>query len=700
MRTEGDLRRLHSSARDALRRPLPLRRSLPQPLPPRAEREVPRLGARARLDARAADRPDGRLHGRLLGVAEGGLDIDHYPLFLLSGLVTWVFFQGALQSSCTSLLGQASLVKQVRFPRQLLPFAVVATNAVTLLVMLAVIIPVNLIFVPETRSTFWAGIPLVLPLVALAGSLALVLAAVTVIFRDVEHLLDGGASALVLPDADLLHLRPAGDRQPSEARRLPPLRESCDPLRPGDSRPALLRAASARRRRRLRARRRSRRRSSSRRPSSGGSTTSSRHISELSTPLLVRAARLEPVERTPVWFMRQAGRSLPGYREIRKRHNLFEVCRRPELCAEVTLEPVRVHGVDAAVMFADIMLPILGMGIDVELVENVGPVIDKPVRSAADVEALRVPDPEEAVPFILEAVRLVRSQLEPERALVGFCGGPFTVAGYLVEGKPTRDFVQTKRCMYGSPEVWHGLMEKLTETSIAYLRAKVDGGRRRRPALRLLDRRALAGRLRGVRRALLRSGSSRRSTSRRSTSGPARRTCSRRWRAAGGDVIGLDWRVRARRSLAAGRPRPGRAGQPRPGAAARALRADARRRRSGSSSSPAAARATSSTSGTASCRRPIPRTWGASSSSCTSRPRRSPREARGRPHGLREPVGPGGRAGLSRGHPRRASRSRRARSRSWRSVTGGSADARRSTTRPRPSGPRSSASWARPSSSE
>ena len=174
--------------------------------------------------------------------------------------------------------------------------------------------------------------------------------------------------------------------------------------------------------------------------------------------------------------MRQAGRSLPGYREIRKRHSLFEVCRQPELCAEVTLEPVRVHGVDAAVMFADIMLPILGMGIDVELVENVGPVIDRPVRTGTDVEALHVPDPEEAVPFILEAVRLVRSQLEPEQALVGFCGGPFTVAGYLVEGKPTRDFVQTKRCMYGSPEVWHGLMEKLTETSIAYLRATVAAG--------------------------------------------------------------------------------------------------------------------------------------------------------------------------------------------------------------------------------
>ena len=185
---------------------------------------------------------------------------------------------------------------------------------------------------------------------------------------------------------------------------------------------------------------------------------------------------MEPVERTPVWFMRQAGRSLPGYREIRKRHNLFEVCRMPELCAEVTLEPVRVHGVDAAVMFADIMLPVLGMGIDVELVENVGPVIEHPIRTEADVEALRIPDPEEAVPFILEAVRLVRAELEPEKALVGFSGGPFTVAGYLVEGKPTRDFAETKRCMYGSPEVWHGLCEKLTETFIAYLRAKVAAG--------------------------------------------------------------------------------------------------------------------------------------------------------------------------------------------------------------------------------
>jgi uroporphyrinogen decarboxylase len=193
-------------------------------------------------------------------------------------------------------------------------------------------------------------------------------------------------------------------------------------------------------------------------------------------PLLTRACRREPVERTPVWFMRQAGRSLPEYREFRKRHTLFEVCRQPELCAEVTLQPGRAHGVDAAVMFADIMLPVIGMGVDVELVENVGPVIERPISGTADVERLRVPEPEQSVPFILEAVRLVREALAPEQGLVGFAGGPFTVAGYLIEGKPTREFVKTKACMYGSPEVWHTLMEKLADTFAGYLRATVRAG--------------------------------------------------------------------------------------------------------------------------------------------------------------------------------------------------------------------------------
>jgi uroporphyrinogen decarboxylase len=193
-------------------------------------------------------------------------------------------------------------------------------------------------------------------------------------------------------------------------------------------------------------------------------------------PLLVRALRRGPVERTPVWFMRQAGRSLPEYRALRERHGFFELANTPELCAEVTLQPIRRHGVDAAVLFADIITPVLGMGIQVELVEGVGPVVERAVASAADVEQLRVPDPEEAFAHVLEAVRIVRRELEPERALVGFCGGPFTVAGYLVEGKPSRDFLRTKQLMYREPAVWHALLDRLTDTFCGYVAAKAAAG--------------------------------------------------------------------------------------------------------------------------------------------------------------------------------------------------------------------------------
>ena len=193
-------------------------------------------------------------------------------------------------------------------------------------------------------------------------------------------------------------------------------------------------------------------------------------------PLLVRAARRERVERTPVWFMRQAGRSLPEYRAIRERHSFFEVANEPELCAEVTLQPVRRHDVDAAVMFADIMTPVVGMGIDVELVEGVGPVIAHPIRTAADVERLVVPDPGEAFAPVLEAVRLVRAELPAEKAVVGFCGGPFTVAGYLVEGRPSRELPRTKALMLSEPETWDALMARLTDVFAAYVAAKVQAG--------------------------------------------------------------------------------------------------------------------------------------------------------------------------------------------------------------------------------
>ena len=174
--------------------------------------------------------------------------------------------------------------------------------------------------------------------------------------------------------------------------------------------------------------------------------------------------------------MRQAGRSLPEYRALRQKHRFFAIAGTPDLCAEVTLQPVRRHGVDAAVLFADIMSPVLGMGVDVELVEGVGPVADERIDSAAAVERLHVVAPEEWASPILEAVRLVRSELEPERALVGFCGGPFTVAGYLVEGRPSRDFVRTKSLMYREPETWHALMERLTGQFAPYVAAMAAAG--------------------------------------------------------------------------------------------------------------------------------------------------------------------------------------------------------------------------------
>jgi len=171
--------------------------------------------------------------------------------------------------------------------------------------------------------------------------------------------------------------------------------------------------------------------------------------------------------------MRQAGRSLPEYRTLRERHSFFELAGTPELCAEVTLQPVRRHGVDAAVLFADIMTPMVGMGVGVELVEGVGPVIERPIASLAAVERLAAAEPDESV---LEAIRIVRRELDPARALIGFCGAPFTVAGYLVEGRASRDFARTKALMYREPRTWHALMEKLTEQFARYVAAQVDAG--------------------------------------------------------------------------------------------------------------------------------------------------------------------------------------------------------------------------------
>jgi uroporphyrinogen decarboxylase len=262
-------------------------------------------------------------------------------------------------------------------------------------------------------------------------------------------------------------------------------------------------------------------------------------LSRIVEPLLVRAARREPTERTPVWFMRQAGRSLPEYRTIREQYTLFEVCDRPEICTEITLQPVRRHDVDAAVMFSDIMFPVLSMGIDVELVENVGPVVGEPIRGRADVARLR---PGEPVKEILEAVALVRRELRPDQALVGFCGGPFTVAGYLVEGKPSREFTRVKALMYNDPETWHALLERLSDTFARYVAAKVEAGA---DVIQLFD--SWVGALSPADYEEFVAPWSARILAAVDVPtihfGTGTATLLRSMAAAGGDVIGLDWRV-------------------------------------------------------------------------------------------------------------------------------------------------------------
>jgi uroporphyrinogen decarboxylase len=188
----------------------------------------------------------------------------------------------------------------------------------------------------------------------------------------------------------------------------------------------------------------------------------------------VRACRREPVPHTPVWFMRQAGRSLPEYREIRAGVGMLESCRRPELVREITLQPVRRHGVDAAVLYSDIVVPIAAAGVDLDIVAGTGPVVAEPVRSLADVDRIR-PITRTDVSFVDESVRLLVAELGPT-PLIGFAGAPFTLASYLIEGGPSRTYVKTKALMYGAPDVWHALLARLAEITLEFLRVQVDAG--------------------------------------------------------------------------------------------------------------------------------------------------------------------------------------------------------------------------------
>jgi len=189
---------------------------------------------------------------------------------------------------------------------------------------------------------------------------------------------------------------------------------------------------------------------------------------------LMRAARGEPVERTPVWFMRQAGRSLPEYREVRSGVAMLDACMRPDLVVEITLQPVRRHGVDAAILFSDIVLPLKALGADLSIEPGVGPVIARPVRAMADVEALPAFEPE-AMTFVAEAVQGVVAELGVT-PLIGFAGAPYTLASYLIEGGPSKEHAKTKALMRGAPDVWHALMTRLADISGQFLRVQVDAG--------------------------------------------------------------------------------------------------------------------------------------------------------------------------------------------------------------------------------
>ena len=189
---------------------------------------------------------------------------------------------------------------------------------------------------------------------------------------------------------------------------------------------------------------------------------------------LVRAAHREPVSRTPVWFMRQAGRSLPEYRAVREGVPMLESCMRPELVTEITLQPVHRHGVDAAIFFSDIVVPLKAIGVDLDIVPGVGPVVAHPVRELRDLDRL-VPLTPEHVPYVTEAVRALVAELGPI-PLIGFAGAPFTLASYLVEGGPSRNHEKTKAMIYGAPVLWDALCERLAQISGAFLRVQAEAG--------------------------------------------------------------------------------------------------------------------------------------------------------------------------------------------------------------------------------
>ncbi|WP_077617179.1 uroporphyrinogen decarboxylase [Bacillus sinesaloumensis] len=190
---------------------------------------------------------------------------------------------------------------------------------------------------------------------------------------------------------------------------------------------------------------------------------------------LLRAARGEKTDHVPVWYMRQAGRSQPEYRKIKEKYGLFEITHQPELCAYVTRLPVEQYDVDAAILYKDIMSPLPALGIDVEIKAGVGPVISNPIRSLKDVENLGEIHPEDDVPYVLETIKLLTTE-QLSVPLIGFAGAPFTLASYMIEGGPSKNYNKTKAFMYAEPEAWFALMDKLAEMTITYVKSQIAAG--------------------------------------------------------------------------------------------------------------------------------------------------------------------------------------------------------------------------------
>ncbi|MFC4559171.1 uroporphyrinogen decarboxylase [Virgibacillus kekensis] len=198
---------------------------------------------------------------------------------------------------------------------------------------------------------------------------------------------------------------------------------------------------------------------------------------------IIRAYNGEKTDYTPAWFMRQAGRSQKEYRELKKKYSLFEITHQPELCAYVTRLPVEHYGVDAAILYKDIMSPLPSLGVDVEIKSGIGPVIANPIRNLQDVEKLGAINPKNDVPYVLDTIRLL-SEEQLEVPLIGFSGAPFTLASYMIEGGPSRNYGKTKAMMYSQPDVWFALMDKLGDMVIEYVKAQIAAGAR---AIQIFD---------------------------------------------------------------------------------------------------------------------------------------------------------------------------------------------------------------------